>query len=909
MKIKITIILLAMFYYQVSMAQVGIGTTTPNANAALDLVSTSQGMLFPRMTSTQRDAIASPAKGLTIFNTALNCIQTNVGSSAAPNWKCFAGISSSSNGTAIVSAYTCSFASAGTLTAGTSVSGVTQTITAMVTSAGTYSISATANGVTFSGTGTFTGIGAQNIVLTATGTPTYGTTDDFTLNTTPNCTFNRTATGNASTNGTAIVSAYNNSSATGTLIVGSSASGVTQTITANVTTIGTYSISATANGVKFANAGTFSSTGSQNVILTATGTPIYRTTNDFTLNTTPNYTFSKYASITGCYANVAGTIKDFLCYNLGVTGTQDPFTYQSGNNNGGLYQWGRTTDGHQVTTSALATGPISSPWISTSFISNSTDPYDWRNPQSGTLWGDGTIGTDPNKGSNDPCPTGFKVPSQAQWGGLYQGGTTTGGPGTATQNTWTWTGNGYALSPIGAITPVTLFLPAAGWRGGTIGSTGKYWSSTINGTGAYYTNFTSTSVNPGLGNFRSLGCSIRCIAIDNPSTGGTSVVSEYTCNNASAGTLTLGTAVSSVTQTITAIVTTAGTYNISSTANGLTFAGAGTFSGTGSQNIVLTATGTPTAAGTHTFTLNTTPNCDFSRTTITVPGAPTSPVATAGNTQASVAFVAPVSNGGSAITGYTVTSSPGGLTATGASSPLIVTGLTNGTAYTFTVVANNAAGSSVASAASAAVTLFLCGTSTVTFTYKGTSVTYGTVSSAGGKCWLDRNLGASRVATSSTDALSYGDLFQWGRGSDGHQIRTSGTTTTRSPSDVPGHANFIRNNTNWRTTMNDNLWQGVNGVNNPCPNGYRVPTTTELSNELGSWSSANQAGAYSSPLKLPADGDRHGGNGTVNAGGYGNYWSSNVITNSNAYYLNINASSYIDSWSRSWGMPIRCIKD
>jgi hypothetical protein len=87
-----------------------------------------------------------------------------------------------------------------------------------------------------------------------------------------------------------------------------------------------------------------------------------------------------------------------------------------------------------------------------------------------------------------------------------------------------------------------------------------------------------------------------------------------------------------------------------------------------------------------------------------VPGAPTSPVATAGNAQASVAFTAPVSTGGSAITGYTVTSSPGSFTATGANSPLVVTGLTNGTSYTFTVVATNAAGNSVASTASAAVT-------------------------------------------------------------------------------------------------------------------------------------------------------------------------------------------------------------
>ncbi|EER59533.1 hypothetical protein AcdelDRAFT_2882, partial [Acidovorax delafieldii 2AN] len=62
-----------------------------------------------------------------------------------------------------------------------------------------------------------------------------------------------------------------------------------------------------------------------------------------------------------------------------------------------------------------------------------------------------------------------------------------------------------------------------------------------------------------------------------------------------------------------------------------------------------------------------------------VPGAPTGVTATPGNAQASVAFTAPSSDGGSTILDYTVTSSPGGFTATGAASPLIVTGLTNGT--------------------------------------------------------------------------------------------------------------------------------------------------------------------------------------------------------------------------------------
>jgi hypothetical protein len=89
----------------------------------------------------------------------------------------------------------------------------------------------------------------------------------------------------------------------------------------------------------------------------------------------------------------------------------------------------------------------------------------------------------------------------------------------------------------------------------------------------------------------------------------------------------------------------------------------------------------------------------------TIPGAPTTGIASAGNTQAIVRFTAPASNGGSAITGYTVTSSPGNITRTGTASPITVTGLTNGTAYTFTVKATNAIGTGPASAASNSVTI------------------------------------------------------------------------------------------------------------------------------------------------------------------------------------------------------------
>ena len=93
--------------------------------------------------------------------------------------------------------------------------------------------------------------------------------------------------------------------------------------------------------------------------------------------------------------------------------------------------------------------------------------------------------------------------------------------------------------------------------------------------------------------------------------------------------------------------------------------------------------------------------------TKTIPDAPTIGTAVAADTQATVSFTAPSSDGGSAITSYTATSSPDGITGTisqSGSGSITVTGLTNGTAYTFTVTATNAIGTSTASAPSGSVT-------------------------------------------------------------------------------------------------------------------------------------------------------------------------------------------------------------
>ncbi|MFW5793764.1 MAG: hypothetical protein ACOCWC_05725, partial [Bacteroidota bacterium] len=182
-----------------------------------------------------------------------------------------------------------------------------------------------------------------------------------------------------------------------------------------------------------------------------------------------------------------------------------------------------------------------------------------------------------------------------------------------------------------------------------------------------------------------------------------------------------------------------------------------------------------------------------------------------------------------------------------------------------------------------------------------------------GKTWMDRNLGAAQVATSSTDEEAYGDLYQWGRTADGHQIRTSNTTSTLSSSDTPGHGDFIIPDSNpydWRNPKNDNLWQGLNGTNNPCPAGFRLPTVSEWNAEIESWSSNNSAGAYASPLKLTLAGKRHASYGSVIfVGSRGWYWSSNVddVCSQALDFTSSNAFTY--SSIRADGFSVRCIKD
>lgn len=182
-----------------------------------------------------------------------------------------------------------------------------------------------------------------------------------------------------------------------------------------------------------------------------------------------------------------------------------------------------------------------------------------------------------------------------------------------------------------------------------------------------------------------------------------------------------------------------------------------------------------------------------------------------------------------------------------------------------------------------------------------------------GKTWMDRNLGASQIATSSTDADAYGDSYQWGRLTDGHEIRTSGTTGVLSSTDDPGHSDFITNATtpyDWRNPQNDDLWQGVSGTNNPCPSGFRIPTETEWTAERATWASLNTAGAFGSVLKLTVNGRREYDDGSfLFVDSYGYYWSSTVnTTNARRLYFG-DSNATVSNMYRTYGIGVRCIKD
>ena len=194
-----------------------------------------------------------------------------------------------------------------------------------------------------------------------------------------------------------------------------------------------------------------------------------------------------------------------------------------------------------------------------------------------------------------------------------------------------------------------------------------------------------------------------------------------------------------------------------------------------------------------------------------------------------------------------------------------------------------------------------------------TTLPENTVVGANGKIWMDRNLGASRVATSSTDSLGFGDLYQWGRAKDGHQLRTSATTATLASVDKPATSDFITvktGNQDWRNPQNSTLWQGLNGSNNPCPTGFRLPTVAEWNLEIAGWSSNTNLGAFVSSLKLPMAGSRSASIGDISlAGSGGYYWTSTLDGTRSRVVVISETQAFVSTSIRGDGKSVRCIRN
>ena len=193
-------------------------------------------------------------------------------------------------------------------------------------------------------------------------------------------------------------------------------------------------------------------------------------------------------------------------------------------------------------------------------------------------------------------------------------------------------------------------------------------------------------------------------------------------------------------------------------------------------------------------------------------------------------------------------------------------------------------------------------------------------SSKTGRVWLDRNLGATQVATSFDDSAAYGDLYQWGRAKDGHEDRTRNSTSATLTSGIDTGANdlFIMTSAlpfDWvaKTADNNGLarmaaWAN-DGVNDICPAGFSVPTKAELKEDIIDAGITNATTALSSPLKLPAAGYRNRANGTIHDSGVSAFLWTRSVDSSQASYLSINNSAVVSgNQDRSYGFSVRCIQ-
>jgi uncharacterized protein (TIGR02145 family) len=479
-------------------SQVVLGTGTPDGSALLEVQSGTGGVLLPRMTQAQRDGIASPATGLILYNTSTRCLEVNVGTTTAAEWarlNCLPGSIATLN---------CAGATmTGSLVQNQVASGVSVRIPytggnggthdgQVVNSTGVTGLTATLSAGNFAN-------GSNRLLYAITGKPASEGTASFVLNIGgQTCTLNITIAGLALNCSSAAI--------TGTLTSGQVASGVNASVPYSggsgdphsgqtVSSTGVTGLTATLSAGNFAS-------GSGSLSYAITGTPASGGTASFALNIGgQTCTLNLFVCSTGCCAKVTATeYKNFMCYNLGAANNSaDPFT-PTWEINGSYWQWGRKPQ--------AAPGPTGSGAGQTN--AGSISGWNTTAASSGS-WLDGS------KTTNDPCPTGFRVPTKAQWDGVRSYNTKTN------LGTYSSSATNYGA---GMKFGDQLMLPAAGYRNydygwlSSRGESGRYWSSregsggggtwSLSG-GAWYFTFGNGYASAYTGSLIN-GLSVRCIA-------------------------------------------------------------------------------------------------------------------------------------------------------------------------------------------------------------------------------------------------------------------------------------------------------------------------------------------------------------------------------------------------------------
>ncbi len=199
---------------------------------------------------------------------------------------------------------------------------------------------------------------------------------------------------------------------------------------------------------------------------------------------------------------------------------------------------------------------------------------------------------------------------------------------------------------------------------------------------------------------------------------------------------------------------------------------------------------------------------------------------------------------------------------------------------------------------------------------------YGTIV-MNGRTWLDRNLGASEAAADVNDTAAFGDLYQWGRSTDGHQERTSETNDTLadtldgSDTNTAWYGKFIVSQVDgdWVSSgidddgsLRSQSWSTpydeTTNPNQVCPCGYVVPTIQDFK-DLNLIDDANASNTF----KLAYTGYKRAENGIIIDPNSTAFWATDVDNNlsANAYYNSSDFESYVEN-GRGDGFSIRCIK-